>query len=116
MSSSNSPRFSRDVYPSDSHALPEVWDSRPAGFAQAVVVSGPSRRIYLAGQAAMNEKGEVLFPGDKARQLECCLQNVEKVLLALGASMDHVVQCNLLVADYDAERDLALLMPVWSGT
>lgn len=112
--SDNDTLFSRTAYPSDGHPLPGVWDSRSTGFAQAVVVSGPSRRIYVAGQAAMNEQGEVVFLGDKARQLECCLQNVQKVLHALGASLDHVVQWNLLVADYDAQRDLALLVPVWS--
>jgi enamine deaminase RidA (YjgF/YER057c/UK114 family) len=110
----NNTLFSRSVYPSDSHPLPGVWDSRSAGLAQAVVVSGLSRRIYVSGQAAMNEQGEVLFLGDKARQLECCLQNVQKVLQALGASMDHVVQCNLLVANYDAQQDLTLLLPIWA--
>jgi enamine deaminase RidA (YjgF/YER057c/UK114 family) len=106
--------FSKDIYPSESQPLRGLWDSRPAGFAQAVAVSGPSRRIYVAGQAAMNEQGELLFPGDKARQLEQCLRNVQRILESLGASMDDVVQCNLLILDYDAEKDFEPLLPVWS--
>jgi enamine deaminase RidA (YjgF/YER057c/UK114 family) len=106
--------FSRTNYPSPGNPLPGVWDSSSFGFSQAVTVSGPSRRIYLAGQAAMNEKGEVVFPGDKFKQFEFCLQNVKKVLEGLGASVNDIVQCNTMMADYDAERDLKSFMDVWN--
>lgn len=94
--------------------MPEIWDSRPYGFAQAVTFSGPGKRLYLSGQAAMSADGEIQFVDDKAQQMDLCFQNIERILSELGASMADVVQCKILVAQYDAEKDLVALRSVWS--
>lgn len=114
MSSSPQQPFSKEVYPSEEHPLPGIWDPRPLGLAHAVAVSGPSRRIYVTGQASLNEQGELLFPGDKVKQLELCMESIQRILESMGARLEDVVQCNILVVDYDADRDFAPLLPVWS--
>jgi enamine deaminase RidA (YjgF/YER057c/UK114 family) len=90
-----------------------IWDSANYGFAQAVTVSGPTKRIYLAGQASISEDTSagivVLDPTDKSKQLINSLENTSKILKELGSSMDDLVQCSFLVKDFDPVKDGAEL-------
>jgi enamine deaminase RidA (YjgF/YER057c/UK114 family) len=50
--------------------------------------------IFVGGQVAMDEEGNVLYPGDVARQTEIAMENIKKVLAGFGARMDDVVKLN----------------------
>ena len=103
----------KSLYPNVQEPMKSVWDTRPFGFAQAVVCTGPSRRIYLSGQAAVDRDGVVQHLGNKKAQLRLCFANVVEILGTLGATLDDVVKCSIVVANYSPERDLDELTPVW---
>ena len=96
-----------------------IWDSESSGFAQAVTIKGPTRRIYIAGQASIAEDISngiiILDPYDKPAQMTTAFNNITKILKQLKASWDDVVQCNLLIKDYDPNQDAAVLLPIWSS-
>jgi enamine deaminase RidA (YjgF/YER057c/UK114 family) len=48
--------------------------------------------IFVGGQVAMDEEGNVLYPGDAVKQTEIAMENVKKVLTGFGAQMDDVVK------------------------
>ena len=69
------------------------------GFAQAVRVGDT---IYVSGQVAMTPEGELLGEGDMEAQMRAAYGNIARILDKLGASMDHVVDETLFVADMSA--------------
>ena len=75
-----------------------LWDPRPR-FAQ-VVKSG--RQVYIAGQTAMDEKGNVVGKGDIEAQIRQVFRNLQKCLESVGAGFDQVVKLNIYSTDLDA--------------
>lgn len=55
--------------------------------------------IFVSGQVAMDEKGNVVGPGDAQKQTECIFENIKKVLAEAGASMADVVKAQIFVTD-----------------
>jgi enamine deaminase RidA (YjgF/YER057c/UK114 family) len=86
---------------------PWTWQDQ-FGFAQAVVVSAPSRWLFLAGQGPADADGNVVHQGDMAGQLNQALDNLETVLGQAGADLSHVVRLNYYTTDVDA------LLGVWN--
>ncbi|MFD2328547.1 RidA family protein [Cohnella sp. GCM10020058] len=64
---------------------------KPSGsYSQAVKLGD---MVYVAGTCPFDlVTGEVLFPGDMARQTQIVLEYMEQILLAAGTSMDNVVK------------------------
>ena len=75
-----------------------LWDPRPR-FAQ-VVRSG--NQIYIAGQTAVDENGNVVGKDDIEAQTRQVFQNLQKCLEAAGAKFDQVVKLNIYSTDLDA--------------
>ena len=61
--------------------------------------------IFVGGQVAMDEEGNVLYPGDVARQTEIAMENVRKVLAGFGARMDDVVKLNRFYVGVGRKED-----------
>lgn len=80
---------------------PWTWQD-PLGFAQAVAVEAPQRLLICSGQTAVDENGEVRFPGDMAAQLDAALDNLESLLKAAGFGLADVLRLNLYVTDIAA--------------
>jgi enamine deaminase RidA (YjgF/YER057c/UK114 family) len=78
-----------------------MQQGRPA-YSHVVTVNGPGKTIYVAGQLARNEAGNIVGPGDMRAQLEQTFKNLELCLQAAGAGWDNVVKSNTYVTDYDA--------------
>ncbi len=57
--------------------------------------------VFTAGQAALNEQGELVGAGDIRAQTEKTLENIRGVLTSLGASMKDVVKVTVWIKDYD---------------
>lgn len=61
--------------------------------------------IYIAGQLAIDKEGNVLHPGDHAKQLESVLKSMERILIKAGAGLSDLAKLNLFyVADGDASE------------
>lgn len=55
--------------------------------------------IFIAGQGARNEKGEIIGLGDPVAQAEQVLKNIGALLEAAGASFDNVVMLKVYMTD-----------------
>jgi reactive intermediate/imine deaminase len=63
-----------------------------------VVKSGNT--LYLAGQVAQDESGNVVGRGDITAQAEQVFQNIQKCLAAAGATFADVVKIQVFVTDH----------------
>src|SRR4029079_11738786 len=73
-----------------------------AAYSHVVTVVGPGKLIYIAGQLARDEAGNIVGPGDMRAQLEQTFKNLSACLEAAGATWADVVKTNTYVTDYEA--------------
>lgn len=71
------------------------WE-KVVGYSRAVKVG---ERIYVTGTTATNENSEIVGIGDAYAQTVQTIKNIEKVLKALGASLENVVRTRMFVTD-----------------
>lgn len=73
-------------------------NNKPVGFSPATRVGN---HIFVSGQVAADENGELVGIGDAGAQAAQCFSNVEAALTAAGASWDDVtkITCFLVNAD-----------------
>mgnify|MGYP006052733029 FL=1 len=67
------------------------------------------RHIFISGTASIDNKGEILHPGDVCRQTGRMWENVEVLLAEAGAGFDGVAQMIVYlrdIAEYQAVRKL----------
>lgn len=70
---------------------------------------GDRSHVLISGTASINNKGEVMYPGDVEKQTRRMWENIEALLAEAGSSYDDV--CNMVVylrdlADYPLVRQL----------
>lgn len=82
--------------------------SKPSSYTH-VVVAGNT--VYISGQVAANEKGEVVGRGDLRAQVAKVYENLATCLKAAGVTFDDVVKMNTYVVNFKAE-DLAVIREV----
>jgi enamine deaminase RidA (YjgF/YER057c/UK114 family) len=70
--------------------------SRPPTYSQ-VVKAGNT--IYIAGQVAQDEHGQLVGPGDIVAQANQVFENLAKALAAAGASFGDLVKTTIYVID-----------------
>ncbi len=74
-----------------------VFDSKKKwGYHQAIKAGNT---IYLAGQVALDENGEVVGIGDFEAQHRQCFENIKRILEAAGAGMKDIVWILWFVKD-----------------
>ena len=78
-----------------------MQQGRPA-YSHVVTVNGPGTTVYIAGQLARDEAGNIVGAGDMRAQLEQTFKNLDLCLKAAGASWNDVVKTNTFVTDYEA--------------
>jgi 2-iminobutanoate/2-iminopropanoate deaminase len=71
-------------------------------FSQAIEVTNPSRVLYCAGQASVDENGEPVHVGDMRKQIDQAFRNLETVLKASGYGLANVVRLNYYTTDVEA--------------
>jgi reactive intermediate/imine deaminase len=71
----------------------------PTGYTHVVEVTGPVRTVYIAGQIAFDQKGQIVGKGDMKAQTEQVFKNLEAALTAAGATFSDVVKMNTYVTD-----------------
>ena len=70
--------------------------SRPETYTQVVVAAG-SRLVFVAGQVAEDEDGNVVGRGDVPTQARQAFSNLARALAAAGASPEHVARLGIFV-------------------
>lgn len=88
------------------HLNPESLHRNPI-FSQGIRVSGPHRTVYIGGQNAVTADGTILGEGDIAAQASQVAKNIECVLEAGGASVEHLIKLTIFVVEGE-EKELAL--------
>src|SRR4029077_17555073 len=76
-----------------------MQQGKPA-YSHVVTVNGPGKTIYVAGQLARDEAGNLVGKGDMRAQMEQTFKNLDLCLKAAGASWADVVKTNTFVTDY----------------
>jgi enamine deaminase RidA (YjgF/YER057c/UK114 family) len=67
----------------------------PRGYSQAISVSGNHKTIYIGGQNAVNQKGELVGKGNLKEQTEQVLSNIEKILQKAGGNLENTIKFNI---------------------
>ncbi|MGH2843177.1 MAG: RidA family protein [Solirubrobacteraceae bacterium] len=55
--------------------------------------------VIVSGQAAIDEEGRIITPGDFDAQAEQTFTNLKRVLEAAGSSLEQVVKVNIYLTD-----------------
>ena len=62
--------------------------------------------IFISGQAAVNEQGEVVGVGDFGAQARQAIRNLDRVLNAAGSSLDQVIKVTIFVTDITRREEV----------
>ena len=76
---------------------------RPGAYTPVVAARG-GRTLYVAGQVALNETGELVGAGDLAAQAEQVYRNVGLALKGAGATFDDLVKITVYVVNLRPEH------------
>ena len=68
----------------------------PGAFSRATRAAG---LVFVSGTGAGNDIGGTPREGTAAQQTRWALENVERILIGAGSSLDRVVQVTLLIQD-----------------
>lgn len=74
-------------------------NSIPRGYSHVVKVKNPGTFIYVAGQGPVNEKLELIGPGDIEAQARATFQNIKRNLETAGAGFADVVKMTVYLLD-----------------
>jgi len=73
-----------------------------------VVVTSPGKLIFISGQVARDQQGNLVGKGDLRAQAAQVFENLKIALAAAGATFNDVVKINWYVRDYNQEKLAAL--------
>ena len=73
-------------------------ESRPR-YSQGIRIDGGGSLVFIAGQTAADEHGQVVGKGDIEQQAERVFQNLGAVLAAAGGSFEHLVMTTTYLTD-----------------
>lgn len=82
--------------------------SKPTSYTHVVIAGGT---VYISGQVASNENGEVVGKGDLRAQATRVYENIQTCLKAAGVTFADVVKMNTYVVNYKPE-DVAVIREV----
>lgn len=71
------------------------------GYTHIVSVEKPERIVYIAGQVAKNQKGELVGIGDLEAQTRQVYENLSSILKSMGATFADVVKQNIYTTQLD---------------
>ena len=66
-----------------------------------VVVASGEKMIFISGQLARNNKGEIVGPRDMRAQIKQVGENLKNALEAAGATLNDLVKTTTFVTDID---------------
>jgi enamine deaminase RidA (YjgF/YER057c/UK114 family) len=93
--------------PEKNHILPQgMFDSSHYGYTQ-VVTSSPGTLIFISGQVAWDEEGNVVGD-DVSTQAKQALNNLAKALDAAGATPADLTSIRVYIPNYELDHALQL--------
>jgi reactive intermediate/imine deaminase len=69
--------------------------------------------IFLSGQAAIDEKGELIGVGDFDAQAEQAFRNIKRVLEAAGSGIDKIIKVTIYLTDMKHFPKILTLRERW---
>ena len=78
----------------------------PAGYTQAIKVTGAQAVVFIAGQVAYDKDGGVAHRGDFKGQARECFRAIKAHVEAAGGKLEHIVKLNTYVTDVRYRADL----------
>ncbi len=81
---------------------PKSGVSLSPAYSHAAEVSG-GKMIFVSGQVALDEKGEIVGKGDIRAQTTKVFENMKLVLAAAGAGFDDIVKLTYYIVAYKPE-------------
>jgi len=78
------------------HINPDGLPKNPA-FSQIVTTQGSGKTIYVGGQDAVNEKGEIIGENNIAEQTEQVMNNLQTALSTCGANFENLVKLTIYI-------------------
>lgn len=69
--------------------------------------------VFLSGQGAIDDSGNVIHVGDFRAQFERTLTNIDAVLARVGSSIERVVKATIYVTDMANHTDIVDLRQRW---
>lgn len=82
--------------------------STPGAYTHVVSAQG-GRIVFISGQVALDKNGNIVGPGDLAKQAEQVFQNLQACLASVGATFSDVTKITTFIVGYQAGRDRAVL-------
>ena len=70
---------------------------------------GDRRKVYISGTASINNKGEIMYPGDVCKQAERMIENVEMLLKEAACTYNDIDQMVVYLrdpADYQVVKEI----------
>ncbi len=94
---------------------PSTLHHNPA-FTNVIVVTGPTKTIYIGGQDAVDASGAIIGKGDLKAQTEQVLKNIQAALAAGGAQLEHIIRWNLyIVQGQDLRAGFEVFRRFWGN-
>ncbi len=88
----------------------------PRGYSHAVSVSGNHKTLYIGGQNAVDQKGNLIGKGNLTQQTEQVLTNIENILKEADAKLENIVKFNIyLVPGQKPNEGFQAFQRRWSG-
>ncbi len=79
-------------------------------FSQGIILPANARLLLIGGQNAVDAAGNIVGKGDIVAQTEQALDNMQKVMTAAGAGLEHLVRTMIILRD---DADLQGAFGVW---
>jgi len=80
-----------------------LFDSRPYGFSQVVVVPS-GKMVFISGQVAWDAEKQLVGEGDLAVQVHKALQNLQSAIESVGGTLEDIVLLHLYLVDYQQDQ------------
>lgn len=88
----------------------------PRGYSHAISVSGNHKTIYIGGQNAVDEKGNIVGKNNLKEQTMQVLANMEKILKEADAKLEDIVKFNIyLVQGQKPQEGFQAFQQKWSS-
>ncbi len=96
----------------------QIERMNPAGTTQPTVYTQlvrAGKTLYLAGQTAVNEKGELIGKGNMRAQVRQVYENLKSLLASQGATFDHLVKITVYTLSIDEFRKAGDIREEYTG-
>ncbi|MCW5623658.1 MAG: RidA family protein [Burkholderiales bacterium] len=77
--------------------------TKPTSYSQVAIATG-TKIIFISGQVALDEDGNLVGKGDLSRQTEQAYLNIAAALAGVGASFDDVAKVTIYVVGWTPDK------------